>query len=360
MLQASNPWKLAKQLYIFDSGSPHMTPEQGKDQKSGTSKNRDTKIKTSDEPASESDMWASMKRIYKKYMGPQGKDGHYTLIHDVVVAGVIVIIILTLIFGYTRKWPPVVVVESGSMQHSSDTSALGVIDTGDIVMVQKVDSTSDITTWAEGQQKDYKTYGEYGDVIIYDKNGKGGTPVIHRAIVFIRHNETVGNKHYFDVPEWNIRHNETISYYVEELQFKINFTPQRGYDGYLTKGDNRASNPSLDQQSTIDDAEGNPIQQVSIKWVKGVARGEIPWFGLIKLKINDNEHLDTAPDNSWTNLKVSMFLLLGVPIILNVIYYAFAMKYGDLDDDEDEKDGKDDKDGKGGTWKLGWKGDFVN
>ena len=40
--------------------------------------------------------------------------------------------------------------------------------------------------------------------------------------------------------------------------------------------------------------------------------------------------------NSWTNLKIALFLLIGVPIILNIMYYYFAMKYGVPEDDENK------------------------
>ncbi len=325
-------------------------------------KNDRTKTETKKQTEEQSIIPEPLREFYKKYLGPQGEDGHYTLFHDVLVAVLVVIIILSGVYAYTGIWPPVVVVESGSMQHSMDHSSLGVIDTGDIVMVKKVHSKDDITTWAEGKNKDYKTYGEYGDVIIYRKNGESGTPVIHRAIVYIRVNRTdpgSGGTYYFDVPEWGIYHNSTIRYYIPELQLKINYTPQRGHDGFLTKGDNRVTNKKIDQEAGIRDSTGRVVEQVSLNWVVGVARGELPWFGLIKLKMNHNEHIGDAPENSWTDLKISLFLLIGVPVILNLMYYAAAMKYGTEDDEEDEKGkggngkGSNDRSGKSGTGKGG-------
>jgi len=321
-----------------------MSNTQGKDKsQDGSKPSKDGTTPSSGKP--DMSMPGSLKRFYDRYMAPQGEDGHYTIVHDVVVAVIVVMIIVTGIYAYTSTWPPVVVVESGSMQHSMETSSLGVIDTGDIVMVKKVDSVDDITPWSVGKIEDYSTYGEYGDVIIYDKNGEGGTPVIHRAIVFIHHNETVGGTHYFDVPEWNIYHNHTIDYYIEELNVQIEYRPPRGHDGFLTKGDNKVTNRRIDQQSGISDINGRIVEQVSIEWVIGVARGEVPWFGLIKLNLNGNPGYDEAPENSRTNLKISLVLLLGVPLMLNVMYYVFASRYGTLEADE-KKDGSG-TDGKG-------------
>ena len=82
-------------------------------------------------------------------------------------------ILIGSMWGYTQNWPPMVVVESESMMHAED-SEVGVIDTGDLVLVKKTSGRGDITTYIEGKKRDYKTYGEYGDVIIYagDKNTK--------------------------------------------------------------------------------------------------------------------------------------------------------------------------------------------
>jgi len=105
------------------------------------------------------------------------------------------------------------------------------------------------------------------------------------------------------------------------------------------------TNRRIDQQSGISDINGRIVEQVSIEWVIGVARGEVPWFGLIKLNLNGNPGYDEAPENSRTNLKISLVLLLGVPLMLNVMYYVFASRYGTLEADE-KKDGSG-TDGKG-------------
>src|SRR5436309_14754819 len=52
---------------------------------------------------------------------------------DLIVAVFIVVMFLAVIYAYVRVWPPLVVGESSSMQHSSLVSFLAVIDTGDMV-----------------------------------------------------------------------------------------------------------------------------------------------------------------------------------------------------------------------------------
>jgi signal peptidase len=117
---------------------------------------------------------------------------------DIVTAFVIVAVIMLSLYAYCGIWPPMVVVESGSMEHPPSPfehkSYIGVIDTGDMVFVKKVNASqgADVITYVQGEASGYSRYGGYGDVIIYRPNGlkyRGdGTPVvpiIHRLVVWI-------------------------------------------------------------------------------------------------------------------------------------------------------------------------------
>src|SRR5438094_4051211 len=103
---------------------------------------------------------------------------------DLLVAAIIVVVFLAAIYAYARVWPPLVVVESASMQHASQESFLGVIDTGDMVFQQAAATRADVVTYLEGRASGYSTYGDYGDVIIF-RRPSSATPVIHRAIMYI-------------------------------------------------------------------------------------------------------------------------------------------------------------------------------
>src|SRR2546427_13212185 len=101
---------------------------------------------------------------------------------DLLVAAIIVIVFLAAIYAYARVWPPLVVVESSSMQHSSQESFLGVIDTGDMVFQQAAPTRADVATYLEGRASGYSTYGDYRAVIIFRRPAPA-TPVIHRALI---------------------------------------------------------------------------------------------------------------------------------------------------------------------------------
>jgi len=61
-----------------------------------------------------------------------------------------------------------------------------------------VDDRSDIVTYVEATCRTdpnygLKEYGDFGNVIVYRKNGKAETPVIHRAIAWIEYNASASN-----------------------------------------------------------------------------------------------------------------------------------------------------------------------
>src|SRR5688572_5813549 len=83
------------------------------------------------------------------------RDFALLLARDVAFAVLLVGLVIGALFAYARVWPPMVVVESGSMQHSDVRSHLGVIDTGDLVLLQSVSSGSDVVTYVDGRVSGY-------------------------------------------------------------------------------------------------------------------------------------------------------------------------------------------------------------
>ena len=130
------------------------------------------------------EVWIKPSRIPRKYQPV------VTFLRDAAVAAAFVTLVLLAMFAYTGLWPPLVVVESNSMMHGDDNhSNIGTIDTGDLVLVKKVNSLSDIETYMDGQVSGHKTYGDYGDVVIYKRGGLDAiTPIIHRALIYLEIN----------------------------------------------------------------------------------------------------------------------------------------------------------------------------
>jgi len=130
-------------------------------------------------------------------------------------------------------------IESGSMEPH--------MKKGDIVFIQDMSRTK-VTTYEEGAISEYRTFGEYGNVILYQKYGRTDvTPIIHRAMYHVAAGE----------PMWK-------------------GGPIAPHAGYITKGDNEVTNRQYDQYNlcTV------PIRE---EWVIGVARFRIPYAGYVRL-----------------------------------------------------------------------------
>lgn len=172
----------------------------------------------------------------------ESKNFWVELLHDILFVIMAVVIFSTISQITLGLWSPMVAVESGSM--------IPHIQIGDIIFVESADRT-EINTYIMGKQTGYKSFDDYGDVILYRPYGnKDATPVIHRAMYFVEAGETM----------WQ-------------------GGPSAPHAGYITKGDNRVSNPSYDQQGGI-----SFLQPVKKEWVIGAARFiRIPVLGCISL-----------------------------------------------------------------------------
>jgi len=267
-----------------------------------------------------------------------------SLYFEPLVALAIVIVLVAGMYAYTQNWPPVYVIESDSMQHGSN-DVLGVINTGDLVLAQKT-SAGSIVDYIEGLRTGFSTYGEYGDVLLYRPNGGGGTPVIHRAIVYLEYN---GNGTY-DVPELAglpcgaaagaiYSTPGTTSPYgpdcgTTDLDGTLNLydlgwnpvnvsvslaSPGLGdHSGYLTMGDNNIDRPCSGAACFgLPDQEQGISTLVESGWIIGVARGMIPWFGALKLALEGNA--GEVPSQSWQFLGLTV---AGIVLLAFGIHYA--------------------------------------
>jgi len=257
-------------------------------------------------------------------MSDASKEDVRNTLKDIIIALIIVAVIFFGLYAYSGVWPPIVVVESGSMQHGND-SHIGAIDTGDIVLVKKVYSPDDIVSYIEGRMKGYETYGDYGDVIVYNYNGES---IIHRAIAYL---EWSGSKwivrgvDMHHLPNWlyiNYTHGqEQITIYnvsyspynmiMIHIDTKL-LNPQRvGYEGFITMGDhNRELSPTAYDQNGADGFSPICPVLVNLNMIVGVARGELPWFGAIKLYLTGTNVNEIPPStNLW--LAISLIAIVA-------------------------------------------------
>lgn len=260
-------------------------------------------------------------------MNDSAKEEAREWIKDIVAAVLVISVIMGSLYAYTGIWPPMVVIESGSMQHSDSRSYVGVIDTGDIVLVKESDF-SEIKTYAEGRATGYERYGDFGDVIIYRPMGQDITPIIHRAIVYLEWNSTgcfdvsglraleYGEDYISDSGSWHgIHRSVTIydyGYGHKNLVIRLDGLLRYHHSGYITGGDhNIARGYGVDQNTGI------CPEHIESGWIVGKAVGELPWFGLIKLSFSGSLHENPAPTNSWVMLTVSIIFILILPYIVD-------------------------------------------
>jgi signal peptidase I len=255
-----------------------------------------------------------------------------SLFFEPLVALAIVVLLLVSLFAFTQNWPPLYVVESDSMQHGS-ADQLGLINTGDLVLAQKV-SLSTIVPYVTGLQTGYSTYGEYGDVLLYWPNGQGSTPVIHRALLYLDwdplgfYNATdlaglpCGNAPNAVYATPGTPQNCGTTHLTSTLDlYRIGWmslnvsldlsAPALGrHSGFLTMGDN----------NTVPDQAGAGVAAISslveAGWIIGVARGMIPWFGALKLLLQGQA--GEVPPQSWEFLGLT---------VAGIILAAFGIHY---------------------------------
>jgi len=260
--------------------------------------------------------------------------GLILLLRDACVAAALVALVLLAMYAYTGQWPPMVVIESNSMMHGQDNlSHVGTIDTGDLVLVQEIDSIADVEDYTEGYASDHRTYGDFGDVIVYKPDGNELlTPIIHRAMIFLTVNPDGASyraESLRDLPafKWSLSNPldtwdhltgtlylNNVGYTGSAVVINIGGLGMPLRSGFITKGDH---NPSIDQPYR----SGN----IEVDWIVGKARGEIPWFGLLKLW-STHTLKSPAPENSVRNLWICIALIVIAPILIDVTMTYRAKK----------------------------------
>lgn len=276
---------------------------------------------------------------------------------ELLGAVALIALLITGLALWTGTMPPLVVVESGSMMHS-DSGEIGAIDPGDLVLLMEIEDQATIHTYVEERMRSnpIKQHGKGGDVIIYDKNGVGGTPIIHRALLEVQASQksfatssntcegtwdsvdevciltwTIPGTDQIDVPSVNLTLPEVTCVpdghvMVSEPYLSIvDWTPS--HEGYVTLGDN--NDCRVDQRGVVVnvtgilDAEYAPVQIVRNEWLIGSAGPEIPWLGAVKLvTMSSGPGSSEVPNASWLKLSASiafLFVITNLTPLLRLI-----------------------------------------
>jgi hypothetical protein len=135
-----------------------------------------------------------------------------------------------------------------------------------------------------------------------------------------------------------------IGYDKEDVQINLNDiilnynNPQiEPHSGFITLGDHNHANYD---QNMLRDEHGGKVRPIIPEWIVGKARGELPWFGLIKLYFQDNSITEKAPANSFTMLWISLILIFAIPISIDITLILLERrkeKMGIKDEGEESK-----------------------
>ena len=210
------------------------------------------------------------------------------LVRDILSSIALVAIIGLILFAVSGVWPPLVAVESGSMEPNMERGDLIIIvDEARFSGDNPVHETG-IVTHETGVHTGHERFGKPGDVIIFSPNGDATqTPVIHRAHFWVEEGEN-----------WvDSRANQD---YVGNSQCaEIDTCPAR-HDGFITKGDD---NSGYDQLS----GSGTTTDVVKTEWVSAKGMVRIPWLGHVRLAFDSvlsttteqkGAHDEFVPDES--------------------------------------------------------------
>lgn len=202
------------------------------------------------------------------------ESGPLLFLREVLTSVAAVALVGLLLFALSGVWPPMVAVESASMDpHMQKGDLVFVTESGRFMPSYAQDGTG-IVTAEEGTAHDYRTFDGYGSVVIYRDPGRTGPPIIHRAMFWVEDGEN-----------WYDRANP--NYVQGDSCSEVPNCPAP-HAGFVTKGDNNAQYDQVSRIATV----------VKPDWIIGVARLRVPYLGWIRLGVSgavlEGPHAGTA------------------------------------------------------------------
>lgn len=181
------------------------------------------------------------------------------LAEDILISVAIVGGIAVLLYTISGIWPPMVAIESGSMEPGMSEGDIVFIVSPSNFVAEGATEQHGIVTYRQGKEDGYETFGRPGDVIVYKPDGSDlSTAIIHRAMFYVEEGET-----------------------YETIRGETKVAP---HDGFVTKGD---ANRYYDQEQGLSEV-------VKPEWVQGKAKYRVPYVGNIRLLFPSISYLDSS------------------------------------------------------------------
>lgn len=187
-------------------------------------------------------------------------------LREVLTSAGAVLAVGLVLFAISGVWPPMVAVESGSMEpHMSKGDLVFITEPGRLAPDGDLAyGDTGVVTYQAGREAGFRTFGSYGSVVVYEPPSGHGPPIIHRA----RFHVEKGENWYDRADEDHINAGS-----CEELA-----NCPAPHSGFITKGD---ANARYDQANGI--ARDGPVKP---SWLVGVGRVRVPYLGWIRLSVS--------------------------------------------------------------------------
>jgi signal peptidase len=193
------------------------------------------------------------------------ESGVEAVAREVLISVAVVVGVGMVLFAVSGVWPPMVAVESASMEPQMYRGDLVVIsEPGRYVPGDATRGETGVVTAETGDDVGYRTFGAPGSVVVYRPDGRAGTPVIHRASFWVSEGEN-----WYDRADPDDLSGDSC----EAAQ-----NCPAPHAGFITKGDN---NRGYDQSLGI----SSPVKS---EWVVGVAHVRVPLLGHVRLWLAGN------------------------------------------------------------------------
>jgi signal peptidase len=191
--------------------------------------------------------------------------GPAMLVREVVTSVAFVIGVGLVLFAISGVWPPMVAVQSGSMEpHMHRGDLVFVVEDGRFAGDAAVAGTGVVTRRAGANTSQVK-FGADGDVVVYRPDGsERRDPIIHRAQFYVQE----GENWYPKADQAHVR--------ADSCRELTNCPAPNA--GFITKGDNPRTNEYYDQAQGM----SRPVKP---SWIEGKAMVRVPWLGLVRLEL---------------------------------------------------------------------------
>ncbi|WP_440990433.1 S26 family signal peptidase [Haloarchaeobius baliensis] len=200
-------------------------------------------------------------------------DAFVVTVRDVGNSLLTVAFIGIVLFAVSGIWPPLVAVESGSMEpHMHRNDLVFIVEEGRFVGDSAQPGTGVVTHRAAQQNEGYWSFGDYGNVIVYQPNDDPQrVPIIHRARFWVAEDEN-----WVDPPSEGGTGKADQQYLGGAESCSQVRTCPAPHDGFVTLGD---ANERYDQVGASMNSD-----VVEPDWVRGKAKVRVPLLGWIRLQ----------------------------------------------------------------------------